>query len=42
MGGWSPDELDRIGRADESQLASRRADGSLRKSITKWVASPTT
>ncbi len=38
MSGWTPDELDRIGRADEIQLASRRADGSLRRFVTIWVA----
>jgi hypothetical protein len=27
---WSSDELDRIGTAEELQLASRRADGTLR------------
>jgi hypothetical protein len=34
---WDPDELDRIARADELKIASRRADGSLRKFITIWV-----
>lgn len=37
MSGWTADELDRIGEADELQIASRRADGSLRKFITIWV-----
>jgi hypothetical protein len=34
---WSPPELDRIGRATELQLASRRADGSLRPYVTIWA-----
>jgi hypothetical protein len=34
---WSPGELDRIGRADELQLASRRPDGTLRPFVTMWV-----
>ncbi len=38
MSGWTPEELDRIGRAEEIGLASRRADGSLRRFVTIWVA----
>ena len=34
---WTADELERIGRADELDIASRRADGSLRPFITIWV-----
>jgi len=34
---WSPGELDRIGRADELQLASRRPDGTMRPFVTMWV-----
>jgi hypothetical protein len=34
---WTRDELDRIGAADELQLASLRADGTLRKPVTIWV-----
>jgi hypothetical protein len=34
---WSPGELDRIGRAQEVQLASRRPDGTLRPYVTMWV-----
>jgi hypothetical protein len=34
---WDRDELERIGRADELRIASRRSDGSLRPSITIWV-----
>ena len=37
MTAWTPDELDRIGAADELQIASRRADGSLRKFVTIWA-----
>jgi hypothetical protein len=37
MAGWTADELEMIGRADELRIASRRADGSLRKLITIWV-----
>ena len=35
---WSVKELDRIGRATELQLASRRSDGTLRRFVTIWVA----
>jgi hypothetical protein len=34
---WSRAELDRVGRAEELQLASRRNDGSLRPYVTMWV-----
>jgi hypothetical protein len=34
---WSSDELDRIGRAEELQLASRRQDGTLRPYVTMWL-----
>ena len=34
---WDADELDRIGAADELQLASRRSDGTLRPYVTMWV-----
>jgi hypothetical protein len=37
MTGWMPDELVRIGLATEIELASRRADGSLRPFVTIWV-----
>jgi hypothetical protein len=37
MTGWTPDELDRIGRAEELELAPRRRDGSLRDPVTIWV-----
>jgi hypothetical protein len=35
--GWTEDELDRIGEAEELQIASRKADGTLRKPTTIWV-----
>jgi len=34
---WTADELEKIGDADELQLASRRTDGSLRPFVTIWV-----
>jgi hypothetical protein len=34
---WTPEELDRIGRAEELQIASRRSDGTLRPYVTIWV-----
>jgi hypothetical protein len=37
MTAWSSDELDRIGRTTEIQLASRRPDGSLRPFATIWI-----
>ena len=37
MSGWATGELDRIGAAEELQLASRRRDGSLRPYVTMWV-----
>jgi hypothetical protein len=37
MATWSPDELDKIGRAEELQLAPRRCDGTLRRPTTIWV-----
>lgn len=35
---WTAHELDRIGRASELRVSSRRPDGSLRPSVTIWVA----
>jgi hypothetical protein len=35
---WTADELTRIGRATEFQIASRRPDGSLRPFVTIWGA----
>jgi hypothetical protein len=37
MTGWSEDELQKIGRARELDLASTRADGTLRPYTTMWV-----
>ncbi|GAA3880455.1 DUF2255 family protein [Leifsonia kafniensis] len=37
MTAWTPDELTRIGRAEELQVASRRTDGTLRPFVTIWV-----
>ena len=38
MSGWTADEFERIGRANELRIASRRPDDSLRPFITIWVA----
>jgi hypothetical protein len=37
MSSWAGDELDRIGEAEELQLASLRSDGTRRKPVTIWV-----
>ena len=37
MNGWSASELERIGRADEVGVASRREDGSMRGFVTIWA-----
>ena len=34
---WTKDELTKIGRAEELQIASIRQDGTLRKPVTIWV-----
>jgi hypothetical protein len=34
---WTSDELDKIGRAEELQIASLRRDGTLRKPVIIWV-----
>ena len=34
---WSPDELERIRRAEELQIAAKRADGTLRREVPIWV-----
>lgn len=34
---WTIDELDKIGKAEELEIASLRSDGTLRKSRTIWV-----
>ncbi|MGX5697741.1 DUF2255 family protein [Agromyces soli] len=38
MSDWTAEDLDRIGAAEELELASRRADGTLRGYVTMWVA----
>lgn len=37
MAKWTSDELDRIGKAEELEIASARRDGTLRNSVTIWV-----
>ena len=37
MTAWTADELDRIGRADELRVASRRPDGTFRPYVTIWT-----
>jgi hypothetical protein len=37
MTAWTSDELDKIGTAEELQLASAMRDGTLRKPVTIWV-----
>jgi hypothetical protein len=34
---WTSDELDKIGRAEELEIASLRRDGTLRNQVTVWV-----
>ncbi len=34
---WTSDELNRIGNAEELQIAPRRSDGTLRKPVIIWV-----
>jgi hypothetical protein len=34
---WTGEELDRVGTAEELQLASVREDGTLRPHVTMWV-----
>jgi hypothetical protein len=35
---WTSDQLDKVGRAQEVQIASVRRDGTLTKPVTVWVA----
>jgi hypothetical protein len=35
--GWTAEELERVGDAEELQIASRRSDGTLRPYVTIWV-----
>ena len=37
MTSWSSEELDKIGTAEELDIASRRPDGTLRPFVTIWV-----
>ena len=37
MTSWTSDELDKIGTAEELQIASLRGDGTLRNPVTIWV-----
>ncbi len=37
MTAWTPDELTKIGSAEEVQIASLRRDGTIRKPVTVWV-----
>ena len=37
MSTWTSDELDRIGRAEELEIAPLRRDGTLRGPVTIWV-----
>jgi len=37
MTAWTSDELNKIGRAEELEIASLRRDGTLRKQVTIWV-----
>jgi hypothetical protein len=38
MTAWTSDELDKIGRAEELEIAPLRRDGTLLKPVTIWVA----
>jgi hypothetical protein len=37
MTAWTNDELNKIGKAEELQIASLRRDGTLRNPVTIWV-----
>jgi hypothetical protein len=37
MATWTNDELNKIGKAEELEIASLRQDGTLRKPVTIWV-----
>jgi hypothetical protein len=37
MTSWKDDELEKIGNAEELELASVRRDGTLRNPVTMWV-----
>jgi hypothetical protein len=37
MAAWTSDELDKVGRAEELEIAPLRRDGTLRTPVTIWV-----
>ncbi len=37
MTDWTADQIDKIGKAEEVQIASVRRNGTLRKPVTVWV-----
>jgi hypothetical protein len=37
MSGWTPDELRKIGQAEELAIATRRSDGTPSRYVTIWV-----
>src|SRR2546423_15355284 len=37
MTAWSTEELTKVGRADEIEIAVRRADGRMRNRVTVWA-----
>ena len=37
MSTWTTEDLDRVGRTEELELASLRTDGTLRPYVTMWV-----
>jgi hypothetical protein len=37
MTAWTNDQLDKIGNAEEVQIATHRRDGTLRKPVTVWA-----
>ena len=37
MASWTSDELNKIGKTEELEIASLRRDGTLRNSVTIWV-----
>ena len=37
MAQWTSDQLDKVGRAEEVQIASVRGDGALSKPVTVWA-----
>ncbi len=37
MSAWTSDELEKIGNAEEMEIAPQRSNGTLRKPVTIWV-----